>query len=98
MTTRGDLKKALIDWMAWFKKFALELVPRKNIPDLQDGLCLALMGVRRSGKTSTAVQVAKDHRLLDSTFYFNFEDPVFFSGCDVSAIDTLLSLYEEVTG
>lgn len=98
MTTRGDLKKAVLDWMVWFKKFSKELVPRKNIPSFQHDLCLALTGVRRSGKTSTAVQVATELGKADSTFYFNFEDPVFFSGTDVSSINILLSLFEEQTG
>ena len=98
MATRGDLKKAVLDWMDWFRKFSRELIPRKNIPSFQHDLCLALTGVRRSGKTSTAVQIANELGQTDSTFYFNFEDPVFFAGTDVQAIDTLITLYEEQTG
>ncbi|MBA2367794.1 MAG: ATP-binding protein [Candidatus Protochlamydia sp.] len=98
MATHGDLKKAVVDWMTWFKKFSKELIPRENIPLFQHDLCLALTGVRRSGKTSTAVQIANELGKTDSTFYFNFEDPVFFSGTDVKSIDILLSLFEEQTG
>lgn len=97
MTTRGDLKKSLQEWMEWFKRFSDELVPRQNVPSFQQGLCLALTGVRRSGKTSLAVQIAKELNLTNKTFYFNFEDPVFFAGTDVRSIDTLISLYEEKT-
>lgn len=98
MTTRGDLKQSLIDWMEWFRKFSRELVARRDVPHFQQGLCLALTGVRRSGKTSLAVQIAKELNQIDRTFYFNFEDPVFFAGTDVSVIDILLTLYQEETG
>lgn len=98
MVTRGELKKAVHDWMEWFHRFSKELVPRKNAPSFQHDLCLALTGVRRSGKTSTAVQVAKELHKGLSTFYFNFEDPIFFSGTDVASIDLLISLFEEQMG
>lgn len=98
MTTQGELRKAISDWMNWFKKFSKELVPRKNIPLFEHDLCLALTGVRRSGKTSTAVQIAKELGLVDATLYFNFEDPIFFSGTDVTSIDALLTVYETETG
>lgn len=98
MSTRGNLKKAVADWMEWFRRFSDELVPRKSIPTFKHDLCLALIGVRRSGKTSTAVQIARELNKLDSTFYFNFEDPVFFAGASVDAIDILITLFEEQTG
>ena len=97
MGTRGDLKKAVLDWTQWFRKFSKELIPRKNAPTFKHNLCLALIGVRRSGKTSTAVQIAAELQKTESTFYFNFEDPVFFAGTDVDSIDTLISLFEEQT-
>lgn len=98
MTNRGDLKKALDEWLVWVNKFAQVLIPRKTSIQLYEGLALALTGVRHSGKTSTAIQLVKELGLLDTTFYFNFEDPVFFSGADVTVIDTLISLYQEKTG
>lgn len=98
MTTRGDLKKAVTDWLDWFRRFSKELIPRKNVPSFKHDLCLALTGVRRSGKTSTAVQIANELHKAESTFYFNFEDPIFFSGTDVKSIDTLISIFEELTG
>lgn len=98
MTTYGDLRKALNDWTKWFRKYSKELIPRNIVPRFSEGLCLALTGVRRSGKTSTAVQIARELNLTDSTFYFNFEDPVFFSGTEVNVIDTLITIFEELTG
>lgn len=98
MATHGEFKKAVQDWMVWFHRFAKELISRQNVLSFQHDLCLALTGVRRSGKTSTAVQIAKELGKEDSTFYFNFEDPIFFAGTDVKSIDILISLFEELTG
>jgi len=98
MTTRGDLKQSLKDWMQWFWRFSEELIPREDAPQFQQGLCLALTGVRHSGKTSLAVQIAKERKEIESAFYFNFEDPVFFTGAKVSHIETLLTLYQEEFG
>ena len=98
MTTRGDLKKAVMDWMEWFRRFSQELIPRKDVPAFKHDLCLALIGVRRSGKTSTAVEIANQLKKTHSTFYFNFEDPVFFAGASVETIDVLITLFEEQTG
>ena len=96
MATRGDLKKALQDWQQWLLKNSQSLVHR-NLPlKQQKDLCLALVGVRRCGKSSMTVQLAADR--LNQTFFFNFEDPLFFPGATVEVIDQLLSLYEEETG
>lgn len=98
MITQGNLRKALADWMRWFQKFSRELTPRRRTPLFRSDLCLALTGVRRSGKTSTAIEIAKNLDLIDSTLYFNFEDPLFFSGTDVHSIDLLIDLFEEESG
>lgn len=98
METRGNLKKALLEWLDWFEKFSNELIPRDKTPHFQEGLCLALTGVRRSGKTSLAVQIAKELGLTKTAFYFNFEDPIFFPGAEVETIPALLSLFEEIKG
>ncbi len=98
MALYGDLKKALFDWTNWFKEFSKQLVPRNDLPHFQEGLCLAMIGVRRSGKTSAAIQIAKELDLTDTTFYFNFEDPLFFSGGTVKDIGVLITLYEEQFG
>lgn len=43
-----------------------------------------------------AVQLAIGQ--LKDTFFFNFEDPIFFPGANVEVIDQLLSIYEKETG
>jgi predicted AAA+ superfamily ATPase len=96
MATRGELRKALQDWQQWLSKNSHLIVPRNSLFSQQKDLCLALTGVRRSGKSSMTVQLAQGR--LGETFFFNFEDPIFFPGARVEVIDQLLSLYEEETG
>ena len=96
MATRGELKKALQDWQQWLSKNSHLIVRRTSLLSQQRDLCLALTGVRRSGKSSMTVQLAQGR--LGETFFFNFEDPIFFPGASVEVIDQLLSLYEEETG
>lgn len=96
MATRGELKKALLDWQQWLTKNSSLLIPRNSLSNQQKDLCLALTGVRRSGKSSMTVQLARER--LEETFFFNFEDPIFFPGAGVEVIDQLLSLHEEEMG
>jgi len=96
MATRGELKKALQDWQQWLEKNSHLIVRRNSLLKQQKDLCLALTGVRRSGKSSMTAQLAQGR--LKETFFFNFEDPIFFPGATVEVIDQLLSLYEEETG
>lgn len=96
MATRGELKKSLRDWQEWLNKHSHLIIPRHSPPKQQKDLCLALTGVRRSGKSSMTAQLAQ--KRLHETFFFNFEDPIFFSGAKVEVIDQLLSIYEEETG
>jgi len=96
MATRGELRKALQDWQEWLRKNSQLIVPRNSLLRQQKDLCLALTGVRRCGKSSMTVQLARER--LGETFFFNFEDPIFFPGATVDVIDQLLSLYEEETG
>ncbi len=96
MTTRGELKKALRDWQQWLNKNSHLVIPRNPRFNQQKDLCLALTGVRRAGKSSMTVQLALGR--LEETFFFNFEDPIFFPGATVEVLDQLLSIYEEETG
>lgn len=96
MATRGELKKALQDWQQWLNRNSRSIIPRSSLLSQQKDLCLALTGVRRSGKSSMTVQLALGR--LEETFFFNFEDPIFFPGASVEVLDQLLSLYEEEMG
>jgi predicted AAA+ superfamily ATPase len=96
MTTRGELKKALQDWRQWLNKNSHLIVFRSSLLSQQKDPCLPLTGVRHSGKSSMTVQLAQER--LEETFFFNFEDPIFFPGASVEVLDQLLSLYEEEMG
>ncbi len=98
MASRGELKKALLDWKVWFNKNSKLVLARRFHLGTGLNLCLAFTGVRRSGKSSMTVQFASDLRVLDQTFFFNFEDPIFFPGATVEVIEQLISLYEEEVG
>lgn len=94
MISRSDLKKALDDWTAWFwaaEKFSIER-RQKIVHPLEHAL--ALIGVRRCGKTYSAVSLAE--RFKEGTvFYFNFEDPIFYQDNSVRFLDELISIFVE---
>lgn len=98
MIKRSDLLKSLRDWLTWFIRESKTLQARVSTPKLPQGLCLALTGVRRCGKTFTALQIARDNDLLEETLYYNFEDPVCLAGATGRDIEELVSIYEEERG
>ncbi len=98
MINRNDLLKSLRDWLNWFMRESQSLQIRSSVIRLPKELCLALTGVRRSGKTFTALQIAREADLLKETFYYNFEDPVCLAGATARDIETLISLFEEERG
>ncbi|MBI4042139.1 MAG: ATP-binding protein [Deltaproteobacteria bacterium] len=57
---------------------------------------LALIGVRRSGKTWSAVELTRNFD--QPVLYYNFEDPLFYSDPDVLNLDELISIYVEQKG
>jgi uncharacterized protein len=98
MINRNDLLKSLRDWLNWFMRESQGLQIRSSVIRIPKELCLALTGVRRSGKTFTALQIAREADLLKETFYYNFEDPVCLTGATARDIETLISLFEEERG
>lgn len=92
MISRGALLRSLKDWTGWLRQTAESLVDRDSARFPED-MGLALTGVRRCGKTYMAVEMAK--RALNSTFYYNFEDPILSGESNSRIIDTLISLFEE---
>lgn len=96
MISKGQFRKVLQDWREWLVKTSHSIIPRSSLHNPHKDLCLALTGVRRCGKSSTTVQLAQNQ--LDNTFFFNFEDPIFFPGAQVEVLDHLLSVYEEDAG
>lgn len=89
---RSDIKKVIDEWQAWKKETHGTLMARNINIALPKQQALAIIGVRRCGKTYAA------NSLLPSTgdtFYMNFEDPFFVRNQDVSILDDLLSVYTE---
>jgi predicted AAA+ superfamily ATPase len=93
---RGRLKASLDDWQAWYERALAGMLPRQVVPSLPRAHALALIGVRRAGKTWLAIEAARRSGLR--TLYYNFEDPLFHAEPNVSGIDTLLSVYAEHAG
>lgn len=94
MISRSDLKKALDDWTAWFRAAVGLCIERRQKIVHPNEHALALVGVRRCGKTYSAVSLTK--QLQDgSVFYFNFEDPIFYQDNHVQFLDALISVFVE---
>jgi predicted AAA+ superfamily ATPase len=96
MTERGTLRRAVHDWRQWYLQTAQTALPRSISGPSPGGLAKALTGVRRSGKTFTAVLLSRTE--TQRTFYFNFEDPVTIEAGSPQLIDELLELHEEEFG
>lgn len=96
MIERAYLKRAIEDWMGWYLKTASQLVHREQEHALPKKNALALLGVRRCGKSYSAVDISRAIR--DRTFYFNFEDPLFLEDNTVQNLDELISVFIENFG
>lgn len=92
---RQLLKKSIDDWEELYRRSLTSLKPRDFeiiVPTLD--FAIALTGVRRSGKTHIAFHISKDFQ-PDKVFYYNFEDPLFFTSTELSNLDLLLSVAQE---
>ena len=96
MLPRSLIKSSLDDWMRWAGAARRDMVARRVDVIWPKGFALALTGVRRSGKTFLALDVAS--RLSKQLLYFNFEDPIFVQDNDVGNLDTIVSVYTEYLG
>ena len=96
MLPRSLIKSSLDDWMRWAGAARRGMVARRVDVIWPKGFALALTGVRRSGKTFLALDVAS--RLSKQLLYFNFEDPIFVQDNDVGNLDTIVSVYTEYLG
>ena len=91
--SRATLKQALDQWTDWFERTSKDIHLRHLEIKIPSKNALVLIGVRRSGKTHLAVQLAKQANLV--TLYFNFEDPIFYEDNSVVHLDTLISVFTE---
>ena len=69
-------KKTVDSWMQFAEEEIRRIHPRTLMPTLPEDLALALIGVRRCGKTSEALLLASQ-QFKNEFLYINFEDPIF---------------------
>jgi predicted AAA+ superfamily ATPase len=92
---KAALIKSIRDWREAYLLQIQRLYPRSieiSVPDKD--IALALIGIRRSGKTSLAIEASKPLG-VDKVFYYNFEDPIFSAGATTQDIDLLIETAEE---
>lgn len=89
------IKKTIQEWQLVQKRIrdssALRAV---SIKPPTKKLARAIIGVRRSGKTTSAIQMFEEMN-LDEVLYYNFEDPLFYPNASVHDIDQLISVAEQ---
>lgn len=93
MATRGEIKETIDTWAGWLAACHRESLQRDLSLNLPERASLAVIGVRRSGKSYAAAGLVKPH--VETTFCMNFEDPFFIQNKMVSILDELLSVYTE---
>ena len=96
MIDRHHIKSSLDDWTDWQKSTAKSAISRKKFLSWPDGMALALVGVRRSGKTFLSLEIARSR--YKHILYFNFEDPIVTLFNDVRIFDEIISVFSEHFG
>lgn len=101
MSDLAALRIVFDQWQDWAKDVLEKKFDRKTINyDFQTKHVLALIGVRRSGKTfytfDTAEKFIQANNLDPSSFfYINFEDPYFIKFNSTDELDHLITIYNE---
>lgn len=90
---RGEIKEVIDSWADWLVRCHQASIPRDASLTLPEKLALAVIGVRRSGKTFAAANLLKSRQ--SNTFYMNFEDPFFIQNNSVTILDDLISVFTE---
>ncbi len=93
MLVRSKTKEILDEWNDYFALTLKEMLSRKVSITLPKKNALGLTGVRRSGKSWMAIELARS--CPHDTLYMNFEDPIFISDSDVMNLQELISVYQE---
>ncbi|MEI8027150.1 MAG: ATP-binding protein [Pseudomonadota bacterium] len=96
MLPRHLIKASLDDWTDWQRSTVTSAISRKGVLRWPKGMALALIGVRRSGKTFLSLEVARS--LYKHILYFNFEDPIVTLFNDVRIFDEIISVFSEYYG
>ena len=96
MIDRHLIKSSLDDWTEWQKSMTTSAISRRSALRWPQGMALALIGVRRSGKTFLSLEVARSR--YKHILYFNFEDPIVTLFNDVRIFDEIISVFSENFG
>lgn len=94
---RAILASSIRDWDRLYRQAREKLISRSGPPLATRQMGCALIGVRRCGKTYTAIDQSRAHAVED-VLYYNFEDPAFIVDNAVGNLDLLLDVAAEIRG
>jgi predicted AAA+ superfamily ATPase len=92
---KSYLIKSIEEWREYYLSVLTTSLSREVsliLPSKE--MALALIGIRRSGKTTLAIQLSEKID-ADKVFYYNFEDPLFASTATTKDLDLLMEAAEE---
>lgn len=92
MTSRSDLKEVIDEWGGWLRRATHDQYPRPFSFEIPKKHALALVGVRRSGKSFAAASLVK---APSDVLCINFEDPYFIEHHSVALLDEIVSVFTE---
>jgi uncharacterized protein len=97
-----NLFEILIKWNYWDRKIEPGLpreITQKIIPYLNSPQVIVLQGVRRSGKSTTMLQIMEallgGKAQTKDILYINFEEPLFIGQAESSLLERLYIIYRE---
>ncbi|HPI39958.1 MAG TPA: ATP-binding protein [Pseudobdellovibrionaceae bacterium] len=91
MSNKLVLQKIIVNWAEFAKSQNLEAKKRNKTMLLRKDFAAALVGVRRSGKTTIAIQAISSR--TENFLYINFEDPYFSEFFESSILEDLIEEY-----
>ena len=92
---RARIQSSITAWQRFYREARDSVITRASdaaIP--KTGMALALLGLRRSGKTHHAINLSKQFK-PEEVFFYNFEDPLFLEDNSTRQLTELLSVAEE---
>lgn len=92
MASRSDLKGVIDEWSGWLKRAAHDQYPRPVSFGIPEKHALALIGVRRCGKSFAAASLVT---ASTDVLCINFEDPYFIEHHSVALLDEIVSVFTE---
>lgn len=92
MTSNDEILELIQRWNTWARQRLGEGKARANEIRIPSQQALALIGVRRSGKTYQAILKAREID-PENFLYINFEDPLFLAHSEVKLLDLIYETY-----